>query len=79
MGNRNPTKHYSQETKEWAIGTLQNTTKETKEWATGTLLNTIHRKLKNGQQEPYKTLYTGNTLLEYMSSHPWFLLAFLEH
>jgi hypothetical protein len=45
MGNRNPTKHYTQETKEWATGTPQ---------------NTIHRKLKNGQQEPYKTLYTGN-------------------
>jgi hypothetical protein len=41
MGNRNPTKHYTQETKEWATGTLQ---------------NTIHRKLKNGQREPYKTL-----------------------
>ena len=53
-------KHYSQETKEWATGTLQNTTQETKDWATGTLENTIHRKLKNEQQEPYKTLYTGN-------------------
>jgi hypothetical protein len=42
MGNSNPTKHYTQETKEWATGTLQ---------------NTIHRKLKNGQQEPYKTLH----------------------
>ena len=75
MGNRNPSKHYAQETKEWATGTLQNTTQETKElatgtlqnttqetkeWATGTLQNTIHRKLKNGQQEPYKTLCTGN-------------------
>jgi hypothetical protein len=27
---------------------------------TGTLLNTRHSILKNGQQEPYKTLYTGN-------------------
>ena len=60
MGNRNSTNYYSQETKELATGTLQNTTQETKEWSTGTLLNTIHRKLKNGQQEPYKTLYTGN-------------------
>jgi hypothetical protein len=60
MGNRNPTKHYAQETKEWATGTLQNTTQETKDWATGTLQNTIHRKLKNRQQESYKTLHTGN-------------------
>jgi hypothetical protein len=60
MDNRNPTKHYTQETKEWATGTLQNTTQETKEWATGTLQNTIKRKLKNGQQEPYKTLHKGS-------------------
>ena len=40
MGNRNPTNHYAQETKEWATETLQNTTQETKEWATGTQQNT---------------------------------------
>jgi hypothetical protein len=41
MGNRNPTKHYTQENKEWPTGTLQNTTQETKDWATGTLQNTV--------------------------------------
>jgi hypothetical protein len=40
MGNRNHAKHYSQETKEWATGTLQNTTQETKDWATVTLHKT---------------------------------------
>jgi hypothetical protein len=40
MGNRNPTKHYIQETKEWATGTLQNTTQETKDWAIVTLHKT---------------------------------------
>jgi hypothetical protein len=44
----------TQETKDWATGTLQNTTQETEEWATGTLQNTMHRKLKNGQQEPFR-------------------------
>jgi hypothetical protein len=75
LGNRNPTKHYSQETKELATGILQNTIHRKLKNGQQEPYKTLHRKLKNaqqepyktkhrklkiGQQEPYKTLYTGN-------------------
>ena len=60
MGNRNPTKHYTQETKEWTTGTLQNTIHRKLKNGQQEPYKTLHRKLKNGQQEPYTTLYTGN-------------------
>ena len=60
MGNRNPTKHYAQETKEWATGTLQNTINRKLKNGQQEPYKTLHKKLKNRQQELYTTLYTGN-------------------